>query len=102
MLDNTIVLWGQECGSWVHQMSHMAAVVAGGGGFKMGRYLHWANIDAVGPEGGNGGNKYTNLGPSMSRLLVSIAQQMGLALGQVGDVSSAYGVPMTGPLDRLG
>jgi hypothetical protein len=101
VLDNTIVLWGQECGSWIHQMSHLAIVLAGGGGFRMGRYLHWGNIDAVGPTGGNGGNNYANVGPSVSRLLVSIAQQMGLSTNQVGNASSAFGVPMTGPLDRL-
>jgi hypothetical protein len=102
VLDHTIVVWAQECGSWVHQTSHLPIVVAGGGGFRMGRYLHWGNIDPVSSDGGgNGGNKYQNVGPAMSRLLVSIAQQMGLATDQVGDLSSIRGIQMTGPLDRL-
>lgn len=101
VLDNTIAMWVPECGSWIHQMSHVPVVLAGGGGFRMGRYLHWGNIDPVGFSGGNGGNKYTNFGPSISRLLVSIAQQFGVDTNQVGDRSSAYGITMNGTLDRL-
>lgn len=101
LLDNTIVMWVPECGSWVHQMSHVPVVLAGGGGFRMGRYLHWDNIDPVGFDGGNGGTRYSNLGPSISRLLVSISQQMGIDTNQVGNTASAFGIPMAGTLDRL-
>jgi hypothetical protein len=106
LLDNTIVLWASECGSWEHQTSHLPLVLMGGGGFRMGRYLRWPT-DTPGPAGGFIGSGYRRLGPPHSRLLVSIARQfaaMAPELGilqQVGNVATARGMSCTGPLDRL-
>ncbi len=102
VLDNTIVVWANECGSWEHQTAHLPIVVAGGGGFKMGRYVRWGGADPnVGVGGGGNGERYQRIGPPHSRLLVSLARQFGLDINQVGNITSAKGQTCVGPLDRL-
>jgi Protein of unknown function (DUF1552) len=102
LLDNTLVLWVPESGSWIHQQSHIPAILAGGAGLKMGRYLHWpsSSVDVV--VGRNSGAGYAKMGPPISRLLVSIARQFGITTNQIGNASGAYmGMDVTGALDRL-
>ena len=94
------MFWGNECGSYEHETSHLPVVLAGGGGLRMGRYLHWGNIDPPTGKGPNGSG-YQRLGPPSSRLLVSIARQFGLDVNQIGNVATARGINCTGTLDRL-
>lgn len=98
LLDHTLVLWVNECGSWEHETSHLPVVVAGGG-FRMGRYLYWPSDVPVGRTGDN--SRYGRMGPPHSRLLVSIARLFGLPVNQVGNVTSGRGLSCLGPLDRL-
>jgi hypothetical protein len=105
VLDNTIVLWGYECGSWMHQTSNLPIVIAGGAGaFRMGRYLYWPQ-DEVGVADSSGvGSRYGRLGPPVAQLLVSVARALtgDGAINQIGNVATARGVPCTGPLEGLG
>lgn len=101
LLDNTIVLWVQECGAWIHQTGHLAVVV-GGGGFQMGRYFHWGSQpDLLNVNGDNVGFKYNNYSPPISRLFVSIAQKMGMNINQIGEKVMARGLDLRGPLPGL-
>lgn len=101
LLDNTMVLWVQECGAWIHQTGHLAVVV-GGGGFQMGRYFHWGSKpDPLNVAGDNVGIKYNSYSPPISRLLVSIAQKMGVDINQIGTKTAARGLDLRGPLPEL-
>ncbi len=100
LLDHTMVMWVPECGSWEHQTSHIPVVIAGGGGFKMGRYLYWPS-SLPGSVVTGDSSVYPRVGPPHSRLLVSIARQFGLDVNQIGNVTSGLGQSCLGPLDRL-
>jgi hypothetical protein len=81
MLDNTLLLWGNELGAGnSHTYKDIPWVLAGGAGgyFKMGRYV-----------------KYPDL--PHNDLLVSVCNAMGL------DDVTTFGIPgvCTGPLPRL-
>jgi hypothetical protein len=98
LLDHTTVVWGQECGTEMHDTTHLAVVVAGGG-FRMGRYIHY-NHEEVGSASRQ--SDYNTLGPAMSKLLVSVAQRMGVPVDRIGNATSgAKGASLTGPLPRL-
>lgn len=79
LLDNTLVVWGRELGTTAHRFENVPFVVAGGGGFGVntGRYLSL------------GGQKH-------AKLLVSIAQHLGLDVNGVGNID-----PDSGPLAGL-
>ena len=76
LLDNTLVVWGRELGTTAHRMERVPFVMAGGaaGAITAGRYL---NFD----------------GQEHAKLLVSIAQIMGLGISSVGNRE-----PDSGPL----
>ncbi len=106
LLDNTIVLWMPESGSWVHWVTHVPAVIAGGAGFKMGRYLHWAGDKPYESDGAEVLPGTARLGPPTTKLLVSVARQMGLSsVNQIGDEATSGkmlpGIDLTGPLPGL-
>lgn len=101
LLDDTLVVWGNELGSPEHAMHSVPVVLAGGASFfAPGRYVRWRPTHVV---AGPWGEEWQ--GPPHNRLLVSIARAMGLDLDRVGEAS----VPLkdgsmldcTGPLDRL-
>lgn len=106
-LDHTIIVWGQECGSWIHDVTHLPIVVAGGGGFRMGRYIHFDQAPAKEKNGGTRQKDYTKLGPPMSHLLVSVARKMGLEVDRIGDATAGFSgrgvadVPLNRTLDVL-
>jgi hypothetical protein len=79
LLDNTLVVWGRELGTTAHRFENVPFVVAGGGGLGIstGRYLSF------------NGEKH-------AKLLVSIAQHMGLDINGVGNID-----PDSGPLAGL-
>jgi hypothetical protein len=76
LLDNTLVVWGRELGSTAHRMDRVPLVMAGGaaGALATGR-----NLDFDGEQ--------------HAKLLVSIAQLMGLDINGVGNRE-----PDSGPL----
>ena len=79
LLDNTLVVWGRELGTTAHRMENVPFVMAGGGAFGVnpGRFLDY------------GGEEH-------AKLLVSIAQKMGLDINGVGNIE-----PDSGPLAGL-
>jgi hypothetical protein len=68
LLDNTLVVWGRELGSTAHRMESVPFILAGkaGGALKTGRHLSFPGQQHV-------------------KLLVSVAQLMGLPLMTVGN-----------------
>lgn len=68
-------------------------MLAGGGGVKI--------VSPLSSSGSNVGTGYQNYPPPLSRLLDSIAQKMGLDINVVGRKSTARGMSLQGPLDRL-
>jgi hypothetical protein len=80
LLDNTVVLWGNELGNAnPHDKGNIPIVMAGGGGhFRMGRYLQYPK------------------GTPHNNLLVSVLNAMGLPDQTFGDAQFC-----TGPLPRL-
>jgi len=79
LLDNTLVVWGREMGQTNHRMQPVNLILAGGarGGLQTGRFLSFDN-------------------EKHAKLLVSIAQLMGLDTNSVGDID-----PESGPLPGL-
>lgn len=104
LLDHTVILWITELADSWHGMDAFPAVVAGGGhsGLQLGRYIHYANttpFDTVKPE------PDPFMGIPHNRLLVTVAQAMGVAIDAVG-VDRIEGwdgsiIDCTGPLQEL-
>jgi hypothetical protein len=121
MLDNTIIFWTPELANGGHDLYRMMYVLAGGKnlGLRPGRYLKYGetgpnpyNMLKTSPYGdepkGNYGSNKFGLGPSHSRLFVSIMQALGvdrdtIGLGAASGTGFLRGTPiaMTGPLARL-
>ena len=78
MLDNTLVVWGREMGTTSHKMQPVNLIMAGGarGGLRTGRFID------------------RNREPH-AKLLVSIAQIMGLDVNGIGDRDANSG-PLAG------
>ncbi|MCH9680426.1 MAG: DUF1552 domain-containing protein [Deltaproteobacteria bacterium] len=109
LLDNTLVAWIPELGSGNHDAHGFEIVLAGNldGAFDTGRYVYWPRDQAnpsITPSDYNQ-NWGNPVGPPHGRLLVSIAQALGLELDQVnlGTVSGSNGIDVNlgGALDRL-
>ena len=102
LLDDTLVVWGNELGSPEHAMDRVPIVLAGGTSFlgAPGRYIRWRPTHvATGPWGDEW------QGPPHNRLLVSIARAMGVETDQVGvgsvKLKDGSTLDCTGELDRL-
>jgi hypothetical protein len=80
LLDNTLVVWGRENGNTAHNQENVPFLLAGkaGGALRTGRYLN-----------------FTSFTPH-AKLLVSVAQLMGMSITSVGDIN-----PNSGPLAGL-
>ena len=80
LLDNTLVVWGHENGNTAHNQENVPFLLAGkaGGALRTGRYLN-----------------FTSFTPH-AKLLVSVAQLMGMSITGVGDIN-----PNSGPLAGL-
>jgi hypothetical protein len=75
MLDNSIVVWGSELGKGnSHSFEKVPFVVAGGAGGKLtgGRYLQFDDVEH-------------------NRLLVSVAQLMGVGMDKFGSTDTGSG-----------
>ncbi len=91
VLDNTIILWGNELGDpATHSNMNVPLVVAGGGGkFRMGRYLKYSTTtrpDCVG--------NVCSAQTAHNHVLVSILQAFGIEENTFG--STAYTGPLAG------
>ncbi len=78
LLDNTLVVWGRELGSTQHRMERVPLILAGkaGGALATGRNLNFDKQDHV-------------------KLLVSVAQLMGLSTTSIGNIVASSG-PLAG------
>jgi hypothetical protein len=121
MLDNSILVFTPELGNGGHDLFRLMYVLAGGKnlGLRPGRYIKYAetgpnpyNLLKTSQYGdkpqGNYGSDQFGLGPSHSRLMVSIMQALGVSRNEIG-LNAATGtgfmrsapITMTGPLPRL-
>jgi hypothetical protein len=95
MLDNTLVVWGNEFVSGsAHDTDPWPVILAGSGGgrFKTGRFINF-------PMAGNGprlfpGEAAANATPNQTQLLTSLCHYMGAKVPRVGD-------PTMGPAGQL-
>jgi hypothetical protein len=110
LLDHTLVVWVSELGTGTHDAHEWPAVLAGGGAFRMGRYVSYARDDARPltrqDRGASDADATINrtvadrVGPPHQKLWVSIARAMGLSdVESFGDESYPTG---SGTLDARG
>ena len=104
LLDNTLVVWGNELGDGWHSYHRWCALMAGGSWyFDTGRYQHWPTgatpVSMLAPGGS------ADSGVPHHHLLVSIARAMGLDVDAIGlrEIRSVAGerVDLTGELSEL-
>ena len=104
IMDNTLIVWGSELADGWHGYEHYCPVLIGGSWhFRTGRYLHWPHqtpIEVLARDG------FTSVsGLPHQRMLVSVAQAMGLDMNHVGiehvQGQTGHMVDCTGPLDGL-
>jgi hypothetical protein len=90
LLDNSLIVWGNEIARGAHQLDDVPFIVAGnaGGFIKTG-----LNLDYGGRPNVPGPRK---AGPQHNRLLVTIGQAMGLPLETFGTLDKG-----TGPLSEI-
>jgi hypothetical protein len=100
LLDNTLVVFGNEfVDGAAHDTDPWPVILAGGGGgrFKTGRFINFApqaeKLPRLFP-----GPEAAAAGPSQTQLLTSICRYMGANVDRVGDPT--MGPP--GPLEALG
>ena len=88
LMDNTLIVWGSEMANGWHGYQHYCPVLIGGSWFfQPGRYLYWPHEtpsqilvpDSIDPSGYS-----ATSGIPHQRLLVSVAQAMGLETDQIG------------------
>ncbi len=109
VMDNTLIVWGSELADGWHGYRHYCPVVIGGSWhFKTGRYLYWPHqtpSQVLVPASVSGGGYSELCGLPHQRLLVSVAQAMGLATDHVGieHVQSQTGhlIECSGPLAEM-
>ena len=109
VMDNTLIAWGSELGNGWHGYQHYCPVLIGGSWhFRTGRYMYWPHetpVEVLVPRviSNTGYTRFS--GMPHQRLLVSIAQAMGMDIdhigightrGQRGDI-----VDCSGPLPSL-
>lgn len=88
LMDNTLIVWGSEMANGWHGYQHYCPVLIGGGWhFKTGRYLYWPHetpIEVLVPASIYEAGYAPVSGMPHQRMLVSVAQAMGLDIDQVG------------------
>ena len=80
VLDNTLVMWTQECGILTHESYSLPIVTAGSvaGQWSTGRYLDYRNL-SVTKQNGNNPNLTQNPGLIYNQWLGNVLQSMGLS-----------------------
>ena len=109
VMDNTLIVWGSELANGWHGYQNYCPVLIGGSWhFRTGRYLFWPHetpIELLVPEVISSTGYSTTCGMPHQRVLVSIAQAMGLDVDQFGIHhainQSGLRVDCTGPLPDL-
>jgi hypothetical protein len=104
LMDNTLIVWGSELADGWHGYQHYCPVLLGGSWhFGSGRYLHWPHETRSQVLTPSGMSQVSGI--PHQRLLVSVAQAMGLNIEHVGveHVQSQLGhlIDCTGPLKEL-
>jgi hypothetical protein len=84
MLDHTLCVWANELATGDHQFRRVPVVIAGGThALATGRYVNFApERDFQGPWGTE-----TEVGPAHNRLLVTLAQAMGMPIEVAGEAT---------------
>jgi hypothetical protein len=105
LLDHTAVVWTSECATGSHQGHDLPIVIAGGanGSFVTGRRVRYPQNLTVPFTW----DRPYPIGPSHTRLFVSLLQAAGLPDVHFGDTTSVTGTdgtvhPLDGPLSELG
>ena len=110
LLDNTLVVWTGELANGPHDLDKIPIVIggSGGGAFKVGRYVSFAQNSPNPAEHPDWGDQYKRpIGPGHSHFLISLMQAMGLPNNEIGMTSAVtrdgknLTVDLTGPLPRL-
>ena len=88
VMDNTLIVWGSELADGWHGYRHWCPVIIGGDWhFRTGRYVHFPHEKPVQilahPDQASGGYTETS-GLPHQRMLVSVAQAMGLDTDHIG------------------
>ena len=104
IMDNTLIVWGSELADGWHGYQHYCPVLIGGDWrFKTGRYLYWPHetpIEVLARDGYAAAS-----GLPHQRMLVSVAQAMGLNTDHVGiehvQGQTGHLVSCREPLDEL-
>lgn len=109
VMDNTLIAWGSELANGWHGYQQYCPVLIGGSWhFRTGRYMYWPHetpIELLVPEVISATGYSSFSGMPHQRLLVSIAQAMGLDIQQIGIQhargQSGHRVDCTGPIPDL-
>ncbi|MEE2751121.1 MAG: DUF1552 domain-containing protein [Myxococcota bacterium] len=103
VLDNTLVAWVGELGDPAHGFEHWPVVLFGGTGIRTGRYLYYPSNTPF--EGWAYSGELPTMGVPHQKLLVSLAQSMGLDTNVIGETSLTGSdgsiISCTGPLSEL-
>jgi hypothetical protein len=88
VMDNTLILWGSELADGWHGYRHWNPVIIGGGWhFRGGLYHHWPHqtpAQMLVPSSVEPGGYTPRCGRPHQRVLVSVAQAMGVETDHVG------------------
>lgn len=77
LLDSTTVVWCGELGDGNHGFERWPVVIAGGQGFRLGRYYHWPSETPFAGRGGDGSWLEAMALPHQ-KFLTTLAQSFGL------------------------
>ena len=109
VMDNTLIVWGSELADGWHGYRHWNPVLIGGSWhFRGGLYHHWPHTtpaQMLVPQSISTSGYTDTCGIPHQRLLVSVAQAMGLSLDQIG-IDMVQGqagawIDCRGPLEEL-
>lgn len=105
LMDNTLIVWGNEMGDGWHGYDRYCCLTVGGSWyFRPGRYLHYPDDTDITIYSGAGG-EMPSAGMPHQHLLVSAANAMGVACDHVGDTevtnSAGTRIALTGALEEM-
>lgn len=102
-LDDTLMVWSQECGPYTHDAQSLPIVTAGGasGGFRTGGYVDYRNINNVVASGyvdgaGHRGGEVTHTGLMYPQFLATVLQAIGVPKSEWEEPGGGYGLTYIG------